>query len=160
MFHANTSLIFMLYVKKKIYKKQHALFSFRENGFSDVFLLEFLVSLKIVNLSSVFSPKFGTQSSLSFSAIFFCNAYHRVLVCCAEIKKPGTTPLKMVSQTKSSKNLLPLILTYWHTINSVRSIAPWLTSKWDMAWWYWADIGQWQKDKANDHYWWKEERCQ
>ena len=51
-------------------------------------------------------------------------------VCCAEIKKRGTSPQKMVSQTKSSKNLLPLILTYWRTMNSVRSIALWLTSKW------------------------------
>lgn len=62
--------------------------------------------------------------------ILFRNAYHSVHVCCAEIKKPGTTPQKMVSQTKSSKNLLPLILTYWRTMNSVRSIALWLTSKW------------------------------
>ena len=51
-------------------------------------------------------------------------------VCCAEIKKPGTTRQKIVSQTKSSKNLVPLILTHWRTMNSVRSIALWLTSKW------------------------------
>lgn len=51
-------------------------------------------------------------------------------VCYAEIKEPGTTPQKMVSQTKSSRNLLPLILTYWRTMNSVRRIALWLRSKW------------------------------
>ena len=109
------------------------MFSFRENGLSDVFLLEFLESLRIVsyiNSSFAFSRKFGTQSPLSFSVILFCNAYHSVHVCCAEIKEPGTTPQKMVSQTKSSKNLLPLILTYWRTMNSVRRVALWLRSKW------------------------------
>ena len=47
-FWASFQLVIVL--SKKKYKKQYALFSFRENhGFSDVFLLEFLVSLKIVS---------------------------------------------------------------------------------------------------------------